>query len=94
MTDQKELKISGRISLAFPAGPKLRWTVRAASVIARCSMGVTSKPWRSCSILDSTKYNLADLYPAAWRTAAPDVTTEGVSGNGCRLAASHISTAH
>ena len=53
---------------------------------------MTSKPRRSCSVLASTRYNLADLYPAARRISAPNVTAEGVSGNGCRLAASHIST--
>ena len=98
VTDKSEFKISCRISPAFPAGPKLRWTARAASAIACCSMeeegggGGASKPRRSCSILASTRNNLVDLYPATQRTAAPNVTMEGVSGNGCRLAASHIST--
>ena len=39
VTDQNEVKISGRISPPFPAGRKLRWTARTASVIASCSMG-------------------------------------------------------
>ena len=39
VTDKNEFKISGRVSLAFHADPKLRWTARTALLIACCSMG-------------------------------------------------------
>ena len=71
LADQNESKTSGRISLAFPASPKTldgQYRIRDC-VLQQGKRGEggegTSKPWRSCSILASARYNLADLYPAA-----------------------------
>ena len=71
---------------------------RTASAIACCSMGEGGRGERGGRGLRNLGVHARSLpppdttYPAARRTAAPNVTTEGVSGNGCRLAASHIST--
>ena len=57
-----------------------------------CLLQRGSGAQRSCSTLASSRYNLADLYPAGGENAVSKVTTKGVRGNGCRLAASHVST--